>query len=347
MDTLTHALSGALIARATARAGLSGSERSRRIAVGTLAAAFPDSDFVVSFISPIAYLLHHRGVTHSIILLPLWAWLIAVVSALFYRDARGWRAYWVVAALGIAVHIAGDLITSYGTMIWAPFSDVRYGIGTTFIIDLWFSGIIVAGLGLSLWRKRSRLASLLALFALLAYVGAQGWLKFQAIDIGVRHAAQQQPGAEVSVQPGPVSPFNWMVVEERSGEYRYALVNLLRRPGESAGGIGFLRQLSAEYQAPDSAPWRAASLYGSGPDAALAREAWSRPEMEFFRWFARYPALARVERSPEATCAWFYDLRFYRPGSAYLPFRYGMCRDARGGWRGYQLVGEDLRKPVD
>ena len=30
-------------------------------------------------------------------------------------------------------------------MILAPFSDWRAAIGTTFIIDLWFSGIILAG----------------------------------------------------------------------------------------------------------------------------------------------------------------------------------------------------------
>ena len=51
------------------------------------------------------------------------------------------------------IPIAGDLITSYGTMIFAPLSDARFALGTTFIIDLYFSGIIVAGLVASrCWR---------------------------------------------------------------------------------------------------------------------------------------------------------------------------------------------------
>ena len=44
----------------------------------------------------------------------------------------------------IFVHILGDLITQFGTMILAPFSDQRFGWGTTFIIDLPFTGIILA-----------------------------------------------------------------------------------------------------------------------------------------------------------------------------------------------------------
>ncbi|NWG74354.1 MAG: metal-dependent hydrolase, partial [Rubrivivax sp.] len=34
------------------------------VVVGTLAAAFPDLDFVVGWAGEMAYLRHHRGVTH-------------------------------------------------------------------------------------------------------------------------------------------------------------------------------------------------------------------------------------------------------------------------------------------
>jgi len=44
---------------------------------------------------------------------------------------------------------------------------------------------------------------------------------------------------------------------------------------------------------------------------------------------------------------WFYDLRFVRPGSGILPFRYGVCREGAGEWRRYQLAGEDTRVPLD
>ena len=59
----------------------------------------------------------------------------------------------LVCLLALGLHIAGDVITSFGTMIYAPFSNARVAWSTTFIIDLWFSGIIVAGLAAAwAWR---------------------------------------------------------------------------------------------------------------------------------------------------------------------------------------------------
>ncbi|MEX0638494.1 MAG: metal-dependent hydrolase, partial [Burkholderiales bacterium] len=77
MDTLTHALSGALLARATAPKDAPPRSIPRRVAAGFFAAAAPDLDFVLAFVSPLVYLEQHRGPTHSVILLPLWALLLS------------------------------------------------------------------------------------------------------------------------------------------------------------------------------------------------------------------------------------------------------------------------------
>src|SRR5258706_13885636 len=138
MDTLTHALSGALLARATAPKDAASRSLPRRIAAGFFACAAPDLDIIVSLAGPVAYLANHRGVTHSLVLLPLWALLYSWVLAKILREPGGWRTLYGVTALGLGLHNAGDVITSYGTIILAPFSDWRAAIGTTFIIDLWF-----------------------------------------------------------------------------------------------------------------------------------------------------------------------------------------------------------------
>ena len=153
MDTLTHALSGALLARASARPD---APVARRVTAGLLACAAPDLDFVIGYVGPVEYLLTHRGVTHSLILLPAWALLYSWILAKILREPGGWRALYGIVALALFAHIVGDLITSFGTMIFAPLSDWRAAIGTTFIIDLWFSGIIVAGLIGSAVFYRSR-----------------------------------------------------------------------------------------------------------------------------------------------------------------------------------------------
>jgi inner membrane protein len=345
MDTLTHALSGALIGRATAgpKAGSGGLPIGRRMFVGFFAAAFPDIDVIVRHLSPLSYIYQHRGVTHSLLLLPLWAALLAVVFAALWRWKPGWRAYFGVAALGVGAHIAGDLITSFGTMIFAPVSDARYGIGTTFIIDLWFTGIILAGLIASaIWRTPS--CALGSLAALTLYVAFQWTLQQRAIDFGEAYArANGLEAARVSAQPRPVSPFNWTVFVEDGAGYRYAHVNLIRetaRP-EPTPDTGFIARLDSAYRPLDDAHWVDAHRFGTTErDVALAREAFEQPGFRFFRWFAAYPVLLEVDRGNPHECVWFHDLRFLTPGRDGTPFRYGMCRESGGAWQPYQRMGD-------
>lgn len=176
MDPLTHALSGALLARAVVPQGR---EVARYVAAGSLACMAPDLDFLWTW-TPEEYIAHHRGVTHSLLLLPLWALGVSWLLAKILRDPSGWRAYYGIAAAALALHIAEDLLNTYGTMILAPFSDWRAAIGTTFIIDLWFSGILVAGLLFSLFAG-SRIPAISGLAVLAAYVGFQYVLKEQAL----------------------------------------------------------------------------------------------------------------------------------------------------------------------
>src|SRR5512134_247020 len=132
MDTLTHALSGALLGRATAPRDAPPRSIPRRVAAGFFAAAAPDLDFVIGFVGPVEYLLTHRGVTHSLVLLPVWALLLSWILAKILREPGGWRALYGVTALSLGAHIAGDYITSFGTMIFAPLSSWRAALGATF-----------------------------------------------------------------------------------------------------------------------------------------------------------------------------------------------------------------------
>lgn len=344
MDTLTHALSGVLVARATAPQSLSSGVLPirRRIAIGFLAAAFPDLDIVSSFFSPLSYLYHHRGVTHSVIMLPVWAFVLATTFALIWRMRPGWRAYYGICFMAIAAHIAGDWITSFGTMLLAPFSDTRYALSTTFIIDLWFSGIIIAGLLASLAWRRSRAAAVAALVTLFAYVGAQWMLQQEAIDFGMKHAHSAAiANARVTAMPRPVSPFNWTVIVDDSVRFHYAHVNLIRKAPKpaAAADASLFERLDAAYRPLDRAIWLRAARFGTSPEEMrFAREAFSQPDFAFFRWFAAYPALLKIERVASERCAWFEDLRFVTPGRDVTPFQYSMCR-RENRWTAYQLIG--------
>ena len=325
MDTLTHALSGALLARATAARDAPPRSMPRRVAAGFLACAAPDLDYVVSYVGPVEYLVHHRGATHSIFLLALWALPLSWVLAKLLREPGGWRALYGVSALGIGAHIAGDVITSYGTVILAPFSDWRAGIGTTFIIDLWFSGIILAGLAASAVFRRSRWPALAALVVLAGYVAFQYVQRQEALEFAARHA---WPGAKIDAYPRPVSPFNWTVFVTDDEKHEFAHINLVRTaPRRYTPGDGFIARLDSPYMPLHQAIWVRRTRYGE-VEQERGREAWSSPALGFFRWFATQPAFD----GSDARCVWFADLRFLTPGRDGNPFRYGVCRED-GDWR--------------
>jgi inner membrane protein len=347
LDTLTHALSGALLARATAPKDAPPRSIPRRVAAGFFAAAAPDLDFVLAFVSPVVYLEQHRGPTHSLVLLPLWALLLSWLLARILREPRGWRALYGVTALALGAHILGDLITSFGTIVFSPVSDARYAWGTTFIIDLWFTGIILAGLLVSLAWRHSRVPAVAASVVLVGYVGFQAVLKEQALDYARGYAQKQGwGGVEFAAVPRAVSPFNWTVYASDELAHRFAHVNLRRREPLGAAH-DFVGRMDAAFQPLALARWETRTRYGeTDAEQRIARVAWNSSALGFMRWFADMPAFDGL--SAGSTCAWFVDLRFLNPGRDWLPFQYGACRDGPGApWRAFERLEGAAHQALD
>jgi inner membrane protein len=311
---------------------------------GAIAAGFPDGDFVMSLGSSIGYVLHHRGITHSVLMLPLWAVLLGWLMAFATKKPSTWRYYALICGLGVGIHILGDVITSFGTMLLAPLSDARFELGTTFIIDLLLTAILLAGLLVSVLWRASRIPAVAALVAVCGYVALEAWLREQAVAVGARYAqAEGLSGAVIDALPRPPLPTNWTIVVRHGEEYRYAHVNLWRTtlpaPAQEAG---FFARLHAAFLPPDYAAWERKSRFGGvEPDRTLAREAWNQPDFAFYRWFAAFPALSLIHRGNPTTCVFFEDLRFLTPGRLTYPFRYGLCRDDAKPWALFKLTGQD------
>jgi inner membrane protein len=347
MDTLTHALSGALAARA-AEPG-DGLEqrlpRRARLWLGFWAAAFPDSDFIVRFLDPFVYITTHRGVTHSVVMLPFWAAVLGLAVWWLSRRRYSYRDIAVVIGIGIGIHIVGDVITAFGTMVFAPLSDWRAQWPVTFIIDPWFTLIIVAGLVASAVRPATRTPAVIGLAALALYVGVQGLLRERAIGFGEQYAAQLNlREARIGAQPQPFSPFHWMVVVETPEAYRVSHISLWRsEPAPApAEDSHWLWKLAASYQPRSQARWKTVARYGQTPEQVqLAHEAWQHPALERYRKFVQFPAVDRVDRTADLTCVWFQDIRFLLAGRAF-PFRYGACRNGtQQPWQLHRLVELD------
>jgi len=359
MDTLTHALSGAIVGRLLA-ARQTGAEPTatanpstpatsvpvwQMVAAGAAAAAFPDLDFVLGYVSDLAYLRGHRGVTHSLVMLPLWGALLAWLFARLSRRqgiATPWRAFYGIACAGLLIHIFGDLITQFGTMIFAPFSDRRFGWGTTFIIDLAITSLLVAGLVASTLWPRSKLPAGIALALVIGWIGVGAVGRGEAIAAARAWAAANGIAAvEVDAAPRPASPFNWTAIVFDGEQYHYAHLNTRRDEVLSAGpDDNFLRRFSAPYRPIGMALWQTRARFGNGDTQTLARQVWGAEDFAFYRRFAMFPVLDHTENGAAGSlCAGFRDLRFEIPGRAEAPFRYGLCSTpGSNAWRLYELV---------
>lgn len=337
MDTVTHALLGALTVRAVFPASRSQQPLSdrQRMAVGAIAGAFPDIDYLASWIDPIIYMtVWHRSITHSFVLLPLWALLVGVALAFAFKQRKAWPFVTALAGVSVISHILADLITVFGTQILAPLSDWRASVGTTFIIDPWFSAIVLAGFIAGLATK-SRWVPRLGLTLLVAYIGFQALLKHQALSLAHEQIRREHlSGASATALPQPASPFNWKLIIKNGNRYEVAYVNLAGGYSASDDAGGFWNGLRTTYRAPDALSWETYRQFGdNSKQAGYIRVLWENPQLDYFRRFAEFPALYRIDSNVGKHCVWFTDLRYVLP---YMtpPFRYGLCQDnAAADWK--------------
>lgn len=177
MDNITHGLAGILLAQAGFR------QRYGPIATVTLAIAaeLPDSDALFELGGPVMSFVHHRGMTHSL----LGGFALALFGAALVYGYRRWRrsphlSYWVLLSLmylGVLLHIWMDYLTSYGTRIFLPFDTGRYTADAVFIIDFFYTGIIISALLLIRMVRRQQQIRYLWGSLLGSLVGLALWLE--------------------------------------------------------------------------------------------------------------------------------------------------------------------------
>jgi len=342
MDTITHALSGALLARATTYNKIKNNVLSlrARLIAGTLAAAFPDIDFIARFFGIINYLETHRGITHSFVLLPVWALLLSCIFASLSKGRYRWRDFYLVSAGGIAVHILGDVITAYGTMMFAPISDIKFAWPTTFIIDFYFSGIIIAALILAgIFRHKGKQIAITGLSVLVSYIGYQATLHHQAEEIAQSYVNQQNiKQAEIYAMPQPFSPYHWKVIVKSSETYHMSYINLLSDEVYlTTSESGFFERLKSIYLPTNKLQWNTVTQYGIN-EPQLARQVWFMELMKSIRHFMMFPVVDHVQKIKNKQCVWFKDHRFVLDGVREGPFRFGACKGKNTAWELFRLI---------
>lgn len=220
MDPITQGALGAALPQATATA------RRGPVALaglfGWLAGMAADLDvFIRSAEDPLLFLEYHRQFTHSLAFIPIGGLVSAVI--LYFLLGR-WRRLafsrtLLFCTLGYGTHGLLDFMTSYGTMLFWPFSDTRYAANIISIVDPLMTVPVVLLVLLAAIR-RSPVSARLALgwAALYLTLGAvqHGAAERMARDLA---AARGHAVERLTVKPTFGNILVWRAVYESGGRF--------------------------------------------------------------------------------------------------------------------------------
>ncbi|MGG2196637.1 MULTISPECIES: metal-dependent hydrolase [Paenibacillus] len=103
MDTITHTLFGLTLYGAVNKTGMTRKEKQALLFTTVAGSQIPDIDVISSWWDTAGrYQMWHRGLTHSVFLVPVWAAVLAVLGRWIWKT-RGW--FWLlIGALAVFIH---------------------------------------------------------------------------------------------------------------------------------------------------------------------------------------------------------------------------------------------------
>ena len=317
MDSITHSLTGAVIARAVDEEKVGNWGTIAGLAVGAL----PDSDFILGLFNRQFYLEYHRDFTHSLLLIPFYALFLSWVFVKISKRPHFWSFY-KICLLVLVSHVLLDLLTSYGTMIFSPFFGHRFSWDLIFIIDLIFSGIIFFPLLASiLWNRKVRWICRGSLIGLILYIFFCWAQHDRALELTKNFARSlNEEVIQVASMPQPVSPFRWANYIETKDKVYQGFVDFLRKklPEPASDSPSFFGKLNSLYYPPERIAYRS---WVKLQDSPWVERALATNGVKFYYWFARFPVVKSVNSRNGKHRVEFVDVRFLLPGLR-MPFVY-------------------------
>ena len=266
MDPLTQGVLGASLPQASS----SGRYAASAGLLGFLAGMAADLDVLIrSNTDPLLFLEYHRQFTHSLVFIPFGGLFCAVLLHYLIARRRGlsFQQTWLFCTLGYATHALLDACTTYGTMLFWPFSDARIAWNTISIIDPLYTLPILLAVVLAARRRRPLYARLALVWAF-GYMALGWWQRDEAVDMGYALAAQRgHTPLRLEAKPSFANILVWKIVYETDDRFYVDAVRARFAPrvfvGDSVQKLVIGRDM----------PW-------------LEQDSQQARDIERFRWFS-------------------------------------------------------------
>ena len=255
MDNVTHTLTALVLSRA-------GLNRWTPYATPILlvSANLPDIDIMTRLGGSLVYLDHHRGWSHTWLLLPVLALLSAALVRLFARGAFAWPRAVACAAVGGASHLLYDWTNVYGIRMLAPFDPRMLRLDLTYIVDPvillillfalagpFLSRLVSSEIGAK--KTRGQGTAIAAFLAIAAYEGARNVGHERALAVLDSRIYDGAPARRIAAFPTPWSPVHWVGYTETASSVHLHHLNLLREFDPSLAEVHYLAEPSPALEA--------------------------------------------------------------------------------------------------
>ncbi|MEC7986649.1 MAG: metal-dependent hydrolase [Myxococcota bacterium] len=228
MDIITQVTLGTCIGEAFFRKKLG----KRALFFGAFCGLFPDLDILLHSMSSFEGLQSHRGLSHSVLFLPIVAPILGGIMVRLFRSEGSYRTWTHLAFWALITHPLLDVCTTYGTQLLYPISTTRFSTNGIAIIDLFYTLPLLIVAILSLRMEVPKLARS-ALFVSSAYLGLSHFISFSAIQY-LQSRFVQYGFEKENIHVSPVllfSPLRRVVAKDDQGNFITAMYSpFAKRP---------------------------------------------------------------------------------------------------------------------
>ena len=302
MDPISQATVGAAFAQSTANKN----NIVKISVIGLVAGLAPDLDVLIrSSTDPILSLEYHRQFTHSLFFIPFGALLVALLFFPLVKRSMGLKTVYLASFLGYATHGLLDACTSYGTLLFWPFSNERVSWNNISIIDPLFTIPILILLGTAI-KTRKKLFSFFAIGWSMFYLSL-GLVQYErALSVATEIAHSRGHNVQrLSLKPSFGNLILWKSIYQHEDTFYVDAVRVVQSSTWCSGES--IRMFDYQSHLPN-----------------LDKNSQQRRDIERFRWFSQGYLGYDEERNLVT------DIRYSRIPNQILPMWGLIIDDQRG-----------------